>query len=109
MVAKYLVKFTQSAKKDLTGIARWVMQNDSPGKAASLLTKLEEACSTLNNLPSRGHALPELASIDYQGYLEIHQGPYRIIYHLQEQFVLIDAVLDGRRDIHELLAKRLLG
>jgi toxin ParE1/3/4 len=41
-------------------------------------------------------------------FREIHFKPYRIIYQIVESDVYIHAVLDGRRDLQELLEIRLL-
>ena len=108
MVHKFKVEYTRPALQDLRGIFRWVVTNDSKAKATSLLKKLQKASESLSILPSRGHSMPELLSIG-AGYLEIHEGPYRIIYHTQGHMVYIDALLDGRRDMQTLLAKRLIG
>ena len=108
-MSKVQVQITKSAKQDLKGIARWVMLHDSPSKAAELLRQLEEACNSLTSLPLRGHKLPEQEIIAYSDCLEIHQGPYRIIYHCKEKVVYIDAILDGRRDIQAVLSSRTLG
>jgi len=106
---KYKVELSIPALQDLRSISRWIVSNDSKAKAKSLLNKLQKAMNGLSNLPSRGHALPELESVGFAKYLQIHEGPYRIIYHTQDQIVYIDAVLDGRRDMQTLLSKRLIG
>jgi len=74
-MSKVQVQITRSAKQYLKGIARWVMLQDSPSKAAELLRQLEEACNSLTSLPLRGYKLPEQEIIAYSDCLEIHQGP----------------------------------
>ena len=107
-MARFGVQILQEAEQDLRQTLRWVSINDSPIKARSLIEKLIKCCITLEELPYRGHTLKELERIAVKDYLEIHQGPYRIIYQVREQTVFIHAVLDGRRDLLELLEKRLL-
>jgi len=41
-------------------------------------------------------------------FREVHVGPYRIIYEMGGRVVWVLAVLDGRRDIQDVLARRLL-
>jgi len=41
-------------------------------------------------------------------YLEIHYKSYRIIYEIEENLVYIHSVLDGRRNIQEILNNRIL-
>ncbi|MDT8446500.1 MAG: type II toxin-antitoxin system RelE/ParE family toxin [bacterium] len=109
MNPSYRVEFTEPAIKDLKDVFRWVGANDSIGKATQLLQKLQATCNSLSTLPARGHVLPELEAVGHQGHLEIHEGPYRILYQIQAKTVYIVAVLDGRRNMEELLGKRLLG
>jgi len=105
---KFEVRILQTAEQDLYDIINWIAQNDSPEKAHRLLDKLIKSYQSLKDLPLRGHKLPELKQISTLDYLEIHQGPYRIIYQVQIQTVYIHAVLDGRRELADLLESRLL-
>ena len=59
-------------------------------------------------MPERGHIPPELERIGVFGFREIHFKPYRIVYEIERKGVFIHCVLDGRRDLQELLESRLL-
>ena len=63
---------------------------------------------SLEDFPLRGHIVPELERISVISYLEIHYKAYRIIYQVLNKTVYIHSILDGRRNISELLQKRLL-
>jgi toxin ParE1/3/4 len=41
-------------------------------------------------------------------FREIHFKPYRIIYQIIDKRVFVHCVLDGRRDLQELLERRML-
>lgn len=105
---KYRVNIVSDAEEDLVDIFHYVSQSDSIDRADHLLRKLEETCLKLESLPKRGRIPPELERIGVMDYREILTRPYRIIYEIIESEVYIHAVLDGRRDIQELLEKRLL-
>lgn len=105
---KYQVFILSDAEDDLYEIYRYVATYDSIEKAEKLFNKLEETCYTLTKLPTRGHLPPELERIGIFDYKEIHCKPYRIIYQIIESSVYIHCVLDGRRDLQELLQARLL-
>jgi toxin ParE1/3/4 len=105
---KYEVFIIADAEEDLYEIYNYVAVYDSVEKAEKLLTKLEETCNSLSTFPKRGHIPPELERIAVLDYREIHYKPYRIIYQIIESVVYIHCVLDGRRDLQELLEKRLL-
>ena len=104
----YDVLIIADAQEDLFEIYKYVATHDSINKAEYLLTKLEETCYSLSTSPNRGHFPPELERIGVLNYKEIHFKPYRIIYQIIESEVLVHCVLDGRRDLHQLLQKRWL-
>ncbi len=101
----YLVK---DAEDDLYDIYKFVAANDSPGRAKKLLEKIQAVCELLANLPKQGHVPPELERIGIFEYKEIHYKPYRIIYRIIEKTVYIHCILDGRRDLQDLLTERLM-
>jgi len=102
------VHIISDAEDDIFDIYRYVARNDSVKKAENLLEDLEKTILTLQGFPGRGHLPPELERIAVYDYLEIHCKPYRIIYHIAESDVLIHCVLDGRRDVQDILERRLL-
>ena len=105
---KYRVIIVATAEKDLLDIHRHVELNDSPARADDLLDKLEAATAALSSFPERGHVPPELERIGIGEYREIHYKPYRIIYAVHGQTVVVHCVLDGRRDMQTLLQQRML-
>jgi toxin ParE1/3/4 len=105
---KAAVSFTPEAEDDLVALHAYVSSAASVGRADALLTRLETACRSLELLPRRGHVPPELDRVGVSEFREIHVRPYRIIYAIVEHDVHVHAVLDGRRDLPELLAQRLL-
>ncbi|MDH4333617.1 MAG: type II toxin-antitoxin system RelE/ParE family toxin [Desulfobulbaceae bacterium] len=104
----YHVFLIAEAEEDIFDLHRFVAAHDSPGKADNLFGKLQETILSLSHQPSRGHVPPELARIDILDFLEIHYKPYRIIYQIIETDVFVHCVLDGRRNLEELLQRRLL-
>lgn len=102
------VELVVDAEEDLFDICRYVAEQDSPGAAALLLDRLEAACNSLTELPSRGHVPPELEHIGVSAYREIDLAPHRIIYRIAGESVFIHAILDGRRNLGDLLHRRLL-
>lgn len=105
---RYKVVLDPQAKLDLKEIYFYVAMNDNVDSANKLLDVLEETCYKLENFPERGHIPPELKPTGIKHYLEIHYKPYRIIYEIYGKQVYIHCVLDGRRNIQEILSNRLL-
>lgn len=100
------VLWTDTSRQDLTWIIDYIAQ-DSIGNALSVLDKLEAKAATLTTLPNRGRIVPELLDTGISQYREIINAPWRIVYRIETQRVLVMAVLDSRRDLQVLLLNRL--
>jgi len=96
------------AKKDIIEIYNYLALSDSTDKANRLLDNLETTYQKLEKLPERGHIPEELRGTGIKRFLEIHYKPYRIIYEIIDSTVYVHCVLDGRRNMQELLSSRLL-
>ena len=105
---KFSVTLIQESEDDLLDIYGYILNDDSPAHAEYVLLKLQEACISLEEMPERGHIPPELERIGTTEFKEIHFKPYRIIYEIDKKTVFIHCILDGRRDIQDLLERRLL-
>lgn len=105
---KFKVIFDPQAKLDLREIFLYVAVNDNIQSANKLLDALEETCYKLEKYPDRGHIPPELRTTGIKSYLEIHYKPYRIIYEIENNLVYVHSVVDGRRNIQEILSNRFL-
>lgn len=108
MTKKYKVIIDPLAKTDLKELFIYVSLNDSVESANKLLDELESTCEKLTKYPERGHIPPELRETGIKNYLEIHYKPYRIIYEIESNLVYIHSVLDGRRNIQDILNNRIL-
>ena len=104
----YHVNIIADAEEDIFSIYKYVATNDSLQKVEILLGNIEKKISNLSELANRGHIPPELERIGIYEYREIHFKPYRIIYQIIESDIYVHCVLDGRRDLEDLLQERLL-
>ncbi len=105
---KYSVYLVDEAERDLVDLHRYITVSDSPDKADFVVDRLEALCASLADLPSRGHVPPELERIGVAQYREVHFKPYHIVYEVTGRKVFIHCILDGRRDMQELLQRRLV-
>jgi toxin ParE1/3/4 len=104
----YNVKIVEDAETDILNIFLYVELQDSNSRAAKLLEEVEEKCLSLELMPDRGHVPPELMRIGISNFKEIHCKLYRIIYEISGKNVIILCVLDGRRNIRDVLEERVL-
>ncbi len=102
------ILLTVAAKSDLRDIFRYVEVHDSSERTDHLLGGIEEIITSLTTMPERGHCPQELELIGVRDFREVCIKPYRIIYSLHEDEVVVQCVLDGRRDMQTLLQQRLL-
>lgn len=102
------VFLASDAESDIIAIYEYVFYNDSPVKARYVYDRIKDSINNLKSNPERGHAPKELAIIGVYDYLEIYFKPYRIIYRINKKEVVIHCILDGRRDLEDLLHNRLL-
>jgi toxin ParE1/3/4 len=105
---KYAVYIISDAEEDVLDIYHYISISDSIENAEQVLRKINKACLSLSEFPNRGNIPPELERIGVVEYREIHFKPYRIIYEIVESNVYIHCILDGRRELQELLEKRII-
>lgn len=103
------VLLTQAAEQDLEDLHAYIARPDSSQSADHVLERLLELTETLSSSPERGSQPTELRSLGIQEYRQVFLKPYRVIYRLIEQRVVIYVIADGRRDMQNLLSRRLLG
>jgi len=108
MTKRFEVYLLDIAEKDIDEIYIYVKRHDSVEKAEKLSRNIEQVILSLHTSPLRGHYPPELERIGVLEYREVFFKPYRIIYEVAGESVFIHCVLDGRRDLKDILQRRLL-
>jgi toxin ParE1/3/4 len=105
---EFTVYLIEEVEADLLDIYHYVTQNDSVENADRLLDRLEGSILKLSTIPLRGHVPPELERIGVLEFREVFFKPYRIIYQIVKSNVYVHCILDGRRDLQDLLQQRVL-
>ena len=101
------VLWTKTDKEDLREIIEYIRM-DSPQTAVRILTVIEKEVSKLNLFPNRGRIIPELSRNNIIRYRELIISPWRIFYMPEGNKIYIMAVIDGRRNIEDVLLNRTL-
>ena len=107
MSREYNIIWADIAEKDLKNIIEYIA-DDSPINALKVFKKIKEKASSLYSFPDRGRLVPELRDQGILQYRELIHSPWRIIYRISENTVYVLSVLDARRNIEDILLKRLL-
>ena len=103
----YTILWSNQAKEDLSEIIEYIAFEDKT-LALKILDKIEEKVTQLELFPKRGRIVPELKAFNFLTYREIFLSPWRIIYKIESDVVFVISVLDGRRNIEDLLMKKLI-
>ena len=105
---RFEVLVTDGAAGDLDDIYRYIAETDSVANADPVLDRLEQVVDSLASFPDRGSRPRELQALGILEYRQVFFKPYRVIYRSIEKQVFIYLIVDGRRDMQSLLARRLL-
>jgi toxin ParE1/3/4 len=103
----FSVLLTDDASRDLEDIYDYMDLRDGRGKADHVLDRIEKAFNSLTENPERGAYPKELLAFGIRDFREIFK-PYRVIYRIIEDKVYVLLIIDGRRDMQNLLQRRLL-
>ena len=103
----YEIVWARVAENDLKEIIDYIAM-DSPTTALNILKKIRNEASNLYTMPERCRIVPELKDQGIMQYRELIVSPWRIIFRIAEMKVYILSVLDARRNIEDILLKRLV-
>jgi|SRR5687767_10904867 len=103
------VLLTEDAERDVEDLYSYIVEFDSQKNADYVLDRLLEVAESLATSPERGSLPKELRSLGIREYRQVFFKPYRLIYRVVGKQVIIYVIADGRRDMQNLLARRLLG
>jgi toxin ParE1/3/4 len=106
---RYEVLLTQGAEQDLESIYDYISEFDGVANAHHVLDRLMEVVEGLAQFPERGSYPKELVALGIKDYRQTAFKPYRVIYRVLDGRVVIYLIVDGRRDMQSVLARRLLG
>jgi toxin ParE1/3/4 len=79
-----------------------------PAIARKIIKRIRERISNLKMAPERGRVAPELAKHGITQYREMKISPWRIFYQIDENVVYVVLVVDGRRNLEDILFQRLM-
>ena len=106
MSEKFAVEWTESAENDLLKIVEYIAL-DSPENALKLLKKIKQQVQELYHNPERCRIVPELYEQGINQYREMVISPWRVVFRIADSKVFIVLIFDSRRNIEDVLLKRL--
>lgn len=107
--ARHEVLLTAGAEQDLESIHSHIAEFDCAENAGRVLDQLMDVVERLAQFRERGSYPKELIALGIRDFRQAHFKPWRVIYRVIERRVVIYLIVDGRRDMASVLARRLLG
>jgi toxin ParE1/3/4 len=107
MANVFIPIFTKFAEEDLVEILDYYVDRN-PDYIPKLVKRIENRIEELRNFPSKGRVVPELEKKSITDYRELIEGYYRIIYHIKDNNVFVLSIIDGRRNLEELIITKLM-
>ena len=108
-VRRFEVLLTRGAEQDIEAIHDYIAEHDGQANALHVLDGLLKLAESLAQNPERGAHPKELLTLGIREYRQALFKPYRVVYRVHGDRVIIALIVDGRRDLQALLARRLLG
>lgn len=100
------VIWTKPALEDFDEIINYIAK-DSVEIAIKQYEKIKETSIKIGKFPEQGRIIPELQNENITKYREMIIKPWRMMYRIEEGTkILILAIIDGRRNIEDILMKR---
>lgn len=106
-MVKNEIIWTEYAYGDLEGILDHINYNN-PENVSTVYQKILSKIRSLETFSAIGRTIPELEGLNISIFREMFEDPWRIFYRIEARRVYILAVFDGRRDLEEVIIKRLL-
>ena len=106
MTRKYRVVVPPSVTKDLKEIVEYYYEVNR-GYSKKIFSKIIERIRELEKLPQKGRIVPELKEHNIDAYRELIEENYRIVYRIFDEEVLLVSVIDARRNVDEVLIRKL--
>ncbi len=109
MTDTFEIRWSEAAVQDLETILAFIRCRAGAATARRLLSDLLAAIESLTTHPLRCRIVPELNEIGVTTFRELIHGHHRICFTVHDRQVVLVSILDGRRDLEELLVSRALG
>jgi len=103
---EYEINIPYSVQQDIEEIIEYYYE-DRKEHAEKIFKSIVEKIKTLKSFPNKGRIVPELLEYNINEYREVIELYWRIIYRIEKSTVTIFAIIDGRRNVQDVLIEKL--
>ena len=102
------IVWSEDAVDDLEDLIQYIMSKSGKEIAKSIYERIITKIEKVSSFPEFGRLVPELTILGNTEIHEIIESPWRIIYRVDDKVVNIITVIDGRRNVEEILYKKII-
>jgi plasmid stabilization system protein ParE len=106
MAGAYRLCWSEAALQDLEAILDYICARDGLEAATRVHDTLLGKIEPLVDHPERCSVVPELRELGLTAFRELIVRPYRVCNRVHGRDVVLVSVLDGRRDLEQVLLER---
>ena len=107
-IRSYHIRWTEAALQDVESILAYIATRDDINAATALYVQLIARIDTLDTNPERCRVVPELRELGITEFRELIFRPFRICFRIHDRDLVLVSILDGRRDLDQILIERAL-
>jgi toxin ParE1/3/4 len=105
---KYKINWSKDAGEEFIEIISWYKYNAGKNIAKKIHSKINSRIKKLKDMPGIGKSVQILKDIGVNDYRQIVQDNWIIYYRVEGQNINIISVIDGRRNLEEILYKKII-
>jgi len=105
---KKKIIWSQDASDDLIEIIEYIKEKSGKDIAYEIYSRIISHVEKIDTFPESGRVIPELMTIGIRDLRELIQNPWRIFYRVTLDEIQIISVIDGRRNVEEILYKKVI-
>jgi toxin ParE1/3/4 len=105
---KYKIFWSKDAGEEFTEILSWYKYTVGKNSAEKIYAKISSQIRKLKDMPGIGKQVQSLKDIGINDYRQIAQEHWVIYYRVEGQSIYIVSVIDGRRNLEEILYKKII-
>jgi toxin ParE1/3/4 len=105
---KYKIKWSKDAGEEFAEIISWYKYNAGKNIARRIYTKINARIKRLKDMPGIGKPVQILKDIGVNAYRQLVQDNWILYYRIEGQTINIISVIDGRRNLEEILYKKII-
>ncbi|AEF82886.1 type II toxin-antitoxin system RelE/ParE family toxin [Leadbettera azotonutricia] len=105
---KYKISWSKDAGEELIEIISWYKYNVGINVARKISTKINSQVKKLKDMPRIGRQVSLLKDMGINEYLQVAIEHWIVYYRIEKDIINIISVIDERRDLEEILYKKII-